>query len=207
MQGSGFRVQGSGFRVQGSGFRVSGFGLRVQGGPGLGAVGILAQQPRRDLHQQEGQVQLTKQQEGHVQQQPSSTLPLATKHSPVQRFRGGLVSKAHRLCVSLNSRRGSNIERRGLAYLPSSPAAICSNKKVTSNSKKVTSNNKKVTSSSKKVRSRERLLSRQPTVPNPLNNSDDFSRPSLRHESLNSLFQVALYLPSGHVQRTKITSA
>ena len=28
----------------------------------------------------------------------------------VQRFRGGLVCKAHRLCVSLNSRLESNIE-------------------------------------------------------------------------------------------------
>ena len=28
----------------------------------------------------------------------------------VQRFRGGLVSKAHRLCLSLNSRRESNTE-------------------------------------------------------------------------------------------------
>jgi len=33
----------------------------------------------------------------------------------VQRFRGGLVLKAHKLCVSLNSRLGSNKEeeRRG----------------------------------------------------------------------------------------------
>jgi len=29
-----------------------------------------------------------------------------------------------------------------------------------------------------------------------LNHRDDFSRPALRHESLNSLFQVALHLPS-----------
>ena len=31
-------------------------------------------------------------------------------HRNVQRFRGGLVFKAHRLCVSLNSRRESNKE-------------------------------------------------------------------------------------------------
>ena len=36
----------------------------------------------------------------------------------------------------------------------------------------------------------------QPTGPNPLNHRDDFSRPALRHGSLNSLFQIALYLPS-----------
>ena len=29
-----------------------------------------------------------------------------------------------------------------------------------------------------------------------LNHRNDFSRPALRHGSLNSLFQVALYLPS-----------
>ena len=36
-------------------------------------------------------------------------------HRNVQRFRGGLVFKAHRLCVSLNSRLESNKEeeRRG----------------------------------------------------------------------------------------------
>jgi len=32
-------------------------------------------------------------------------------HRNVQRFRGGLVFKAHRLCVSLNSRLESNKER------------------------------------------------------------------------------------------------
>ena len=35
----------------------------------------------------------------------------------------------------------------------------------------------------------------QPTGPNPLNRRDDFSRPALHHRSMNSLFQVALYLP------------
>ena len=35
-----------------------------------------------------------------------------------------------------------------------------------------------------------------PTGPNPLHHRDDFSRPALRHGSLNSFFQVALYLPS-----------
>jgi len=36
----------------------------------------------------------------------------------VQRFRGGLVSKAHRLCATLNSRLGSNKEEEkvGLAW-------------------------------------------------------------------------------------------
>ena len=52
--------------------------------------------------------------------------------------------------------------------------------------------------------SRERLLYRQSTGPNPLSHRDDFARPALRHESLNPLFQVALYLPSyttgGHAQ-------
>jgi len=33
----------------------------------------------------------------------------------VQRFRGGLVFKAHRLCVSLNSRLGSNKEEKKTA--------------------------------------------------------------------------------------------
>jgi len=33
----------------------------------------------------------------------------------VQRFRGGLVIKAHRLCVALNSRRESNQEERRIA--------------------------------------------------------------------------------------------
>ena len=31
---------------------------------------------------------------------------------------------------------------------------------------------------------------------NPLDHRDDFSGPALRHEGLNSFFQVALYLPS-----------
>ena len=34
----------------------------------------------------------------------------------MQRFRGGLVLKAHRLCVSLNSRLESNIEEQGGAF-------------------------------------------------------------------------------------------
>ena len=37
-------------------------------------------------------------------------------HRNVQRFRGGLVVKAHRLCVSLNSRLQSNSEEEGLAF-------------------------------------------------------------------------------------------
>ena len=43
---------------------------------------------------------------------------------------------------------------------------------------------------------RERVIYWQPTGPNPLHHRDGFSRPALRHRSLNSLFQVALYLPS-----------
>ena len=43
---------------------------------------------------------------------------------------------------------------------------------------------------------RERVLYRQLSGLNPFNRRDDFSGPALRHESLNSLFQVALYLPS-----------
>ena len=39
-------------------------------------------------------------------------------------------------------------------------------------------------------------LSEESTGPNPLDHGDDFSRPALRHGSLNSLFQVASYLPS-----------
>ena len=36
----------------------------------------------------------------------------------------------------------------------------------------------------------------QSTGPNPLDDRDDFSRPALRHGNVNSLFQVAVYLPS-----------
>jgi len=41
-----------------------------------------------------------------ISQQPREQ----TIHRNVQRFRGGLVFKAHRLCVSLNSRLESNKE-------------------------------------------------------------------------------------------------
>ena len=41
---------------------------------------------------------------------------------------------------------------------------------------------------------KERVLDRQPIGLNPLNRRDEFSRPALRHGSLNSLFQVASYL-------------
>jgi len=40
----------------------------------------------------------------------------------VQRFRGGLVFKAHRLCVSLNSRLESNKEEEGVASCHSRPS-------------------------------------------------------------------------------------
>ena len=42
---------------------------------------------------------------------------------------------------------------------------------------------------------RERVHFRQRTGPNPLNHRDDFSRPALRRDYLNSLLQVAVYLP------------
>ena len=44
----------------------------------------------------------------HRQVRPCGTRPRS--HRNVQRFRGGLVFKAHRLCISLNSRLGSNKE-------------------------------------------------------------------------------------------------
>ena len=40
----------------------------------------------------------------------SVDLKVQLLHRNVQRFRGGLVFKAHRLCVSLNSRLGCNKE-------------------------------------------------------------------------------------------------
>ena len=43
---------------------------------------------------------------------------------------------------------------------------------------------------------RERVLYSPPTGPNPLHRRDDFRRPALRHGSFNSLFQVAVCLPS-----------
>jgi len=47
---------------------------------------------------------------GPVSQTSRSVSPLGEQllHRNVQRFRGGLVYKAHRLCVSLNSRLESN---------------------------------------------------------------------------------------------------
>ena len=46
----------------------------------------------------------------------------------------------------------------------------------------------------------ERVIHWQLTCPNPLNHRDNFSRPALRHGTLNSRFQVALYLPSKQVK-------
>ena len=40
------------------------------------------------------------------------------------------------------------------------------------------------------------IYGQQPNGPNLLHHQDDLSRPALLHGSLNSLFQVALYLPS-----------
>ena len=48
---------------------------------------------------------------------------------------------------------------------------------------------------------RERVLYWQLTGPNPPNHRDDFSRPALRHGSLNSIFRVASYLQSWKVPR------
>ena len=45
-------------------------------------------------------------------------------HGNMQRFRGGLVLKAHRLCVSLNSRLESDKEEEGNAEAPHGSAAI-----------------------------------------------------------------------------------
>jgi len=45
-------------------------------------------------------------------------------HKSVQRFRGGLVAKAHRLCASLNSRLESNKEEEGVGFTASS-LALC----------------------------------------------------------------------------------
>ena len=51
---------------------------------------------------------------------------------------------------------------------------------------------------------RERVLYWQPTGPNPLNHRDEFSRPVLRHGTLDSLLQVAWYLPSEN-EKLKLT--
>ena len=53
---------------------------------------------------------------------------------------------------------------------------------------------------------RKRLLYRQPTGPNPLHHRDDFSRPALRHGSLNIPFRVDFYLP-GRASRGLSSSA
>ena len=45
---------------------------------------------------------------------------------------------------------------------------------------------------------RERVLYRHPTGPNPLNHRDDFSRPALRHGSLNSFFKAAYHHSTRH---------
>ena len=47
---------------------------------------------------------------GSLRFDTKSTLQAQLLHRNVQRFRGGLVVKAHRLCVSLNSRLESNKE-------------------------------------------------------------------------------------------------
>ena len=44
------------------------------------------------------------------------------------------------------------------------------------------------------------------TGPNPLNRRNDFSRPALRHGNLDSLFQIATYLPSTESARGRICS-
>ena len=52
-----------------------------------------------------------------------------------------------------------------------------------------------VSSSESACTPRERILYWQPTGPNPPNLLDDFSRPALRHGSLNPLSHIAWYLP------------
>ena len=79
-----FRVDFSGLWVSGFGYRVSGFGFRASGfGYRVSGSGFLVA--------------------GH-------NLREQLLHRNVQRSRGGLVFKAHRLCVSLNSRLESNKE-------------------------------------------------------------------------------------------------
>ena len=77
MQGSGFRVQGAGFRVQGPGCRVQGSGCRVQG------AGFRA----KLMHVCSNEFSSNTRLGGWVE--------LFNRN--VQRFRGGLVVKAHRL--------------------------------------------------------------------------------------------------------------
>ncbi len=50
---------------------------------------------------------------------------------------------------------------------------------------------------------RERILHWQPTGPNPLDDRNDSSRPALRHGNVDSLFQVALHLPS-YARRVRV---
>ena len=84
---------GFGFRVSGFGCRVSSFGFRVSG---LGRRGLLARGVMRSWERF---------------RDPGSGIRVSGfVHRNVQRFRGGLVFQAHRLCVSLNSRLESNKE-------------------------------------------------------------------------------------------------
>ena len=86
----GFRVSGSGFRDPGFGFRVSRLGFQGSGDALLDdLLDRVALEHHRNRLKSVSEVKI---------------------HRNVQRFRGGLVFKAHRLCVSLNSRLGSNKE-------------------------------------------------------------------------------------------------
>ena len=144
VQGSGFRVQGAGFRVQDSGFRAQDLlALRVHVAPlafarhahlrarkqtatlqaTLQTTGTL-----RKLYKQRLTRLLCKQRALHSPARCHCRSPTGLQiantiahiymglllHRNVQRFRGGLVFKAHRLCVSLNPRLESNKEEKKL---------------------------------------------------------------------------------------------
>ena len=88
-----------------TGLRVQGFGFRASGVAGGGVTSLESMSPSKRTGPgfQASSFGLRVWREGHAQQ----------LHRNVQRFRGGPVFKAHRRCVSLNSRLESNKERRG----------------------------------------------------------------------------------------------
>ena len=112
--GFGFQVSGFGFRSSGFGFRVSGFGLRAldletkvscsefrASGPGAGASkGAKPPLPGADSH-----VRL-------LLPTPSALNPTPYTYLRLVDFMYHSVFKAHRLCVSLNSRLESYKEEK-----------------------------------------------------------------------------------------------
>jgi len=91
------RVSGLRFRVSGFGFRVSGFGFRDSGFEfWISSFGVRISAFRFRVQELRFRVW------GEL------------LHRNVLRFRGGLVFKAHKLCVSLNSRLASNKEAEEL---------------------------------------------------------------------------------------------